>query len=406
MDPAEFRRRTRFVIKLGRSLHECGASSERIERHLTNVAGMLKIQGTFLISPTTFTCAFWEIDEIDQFIHIERVESTQINLGRLWEIDRLVESMDRGQLEFDEAPEKLQEILESPPNYAAAGHAFSWALTGAAFATLLSPNPLNPIAASLISFVLFFIVRTCSTEDRWKPVTVIVGAFVAGFSAAILGEVGINSPFVILSAIIIFIPGLSLAVALTEISMGHLISGSSRLVDAMMTLLKLFFGTLAGIAIAGLLPLPQLDVAWAWAPLPPWRIWPSVAALSVGLGIAFNIPRAKMPWGILAAFVAFGSAKWGEMAFGIYPGLFIGALSLGMFSNSFARVTRGPGSILMTQGMILLVPGSKVYSILTHWASGATILPAESAANAVMAFVSLIAGLLFANALLPARKSL
>ena len=60
----------------------------------------------------------------------------------------------------------------------------------------------------------------------------------------------------------------------------------------------------------------------------------------------------------------------------------------------------------MTQGIILLVPGSKVYSILNHWVSGESILPAESAAKALMAFVALITGLLFANALLPARKSL
>jgi hypothetical protein len=31
--------------------------------------------------------------------------------------------------------------------------------------------------------------------------------------------------------------------------------------------------------------------------------------------------------------------------------MFLGSLSLGLFSNLFARVTRGPGSILMTQGI-------------------------------------------------------
>ena len=112
-----------------------------------------------------------------------------------------------------------------------------------------------------------------------------------------------------------------------------------------------------------------------------------------------------MLWGILAAFIAFGFSKWGELQFGIFPGLFIGALAVGIYSNLFARITRGPGSILMTQGIILLVPGSKIYSILNHWVLGET-LPGESGGKALMAFVTLIAGLLFSNALLPARKSL
>ena len=113
-----------------------------------------------------------------------------------------------------------------------------------------------------------------------------------------------------------------------------------------------------------------------------------------------------MTWGILGALIAFTSSKLGEAGFGMYAGMFLGAFALGIYSNLFARLTRGPGSILMIQGIILLVPGSKVYSILNHWVSGEAILPADSASKALVAFVSLIAGLLFSNALLPARKSL
>ena len=406
LQPEEFRKRTRFIIKLGRALHECGANSERIERHLLNVTGMLGLHACFLVSPTTFTCAFWEDDDIDQFIHIERVETAGINLGLLWEIDRLVESIDRGQVDFIEAPELLQGLLLNPPHYSTAGHALSWILTGGAFATILSPNPLNGLTAATISFLLFLIVERSSSTPSWRPVTLILAAFVAGASAAALSGIGINPPFVILSSIIILMPGLALTVALTEISAGHLVSGSSRLVDATMTMLKLFFGSLSGIALMTFLPPLGPAVSWEWAPLPPWRVWPAIGALSVALSIAFNIPKQKIPLGFLAALIAFGSSKFGEHQFGMYAGMFLGSLSLGLFSNLFARVTRGPGSILMTQGIILLVPGSNVYSILNHWVSGESILPAESAAKALMAFVALITGLLFANALLPARKSL
>jgi len=409
LHPDEFRKRTRFVIKLGRALQECGASSERIERHLSNTCTMLSIHGSFLITPTTFTCAFWEEDEMDQFIHIERAEAGEINLGRLWEIDRLVESIDQGHLDFSEAPDRLRELSQSPPHHSMAGHAFSWALTGASFAILLSANPLNSLASAIISLLLFAMTRLCSNDQSWKPVTLIMVAFVAGFFSAAFAGLGINPPFVILSSIIIFIPGLSLTVALTEISVGHLISGSSRLVDATMTLLKLFFGTLSGIAVVSVLPLAGLTSSWDFGDLPDlpaWRVWPALLGLSLALGIAFNVPRQKMVWGMSAALIAFSSAKLGEAHFGMYSGMFLGALSVGLFSNLFARITKGPGSILMTQGIILLVPGSKVYAILNHWVSGEAILPSESAAKALVAFISLIAGLLFSNALLPARKSL
>jgi uncharacterized membrane protein YjjB (DUF3815 family) len=240
-------------------------------------------------------------------------------------------------------------------------------------------------------------------------VITIIAPFVSGLLASALAAlgIGINVPFVILSSIIIYIPGLALTVALTEISARHLISGSSRLVDATMLLLKLFFGAISGIAVADFLFRGNGVVTAFLPPLPDWKTWPAVAGLSFGLGIAFNIPQRKMLWGLLSAAIAFGAARTGEAWFGMYAGMFIGALAVGLFSNLYSRITRGPGSILMTQGIVLLVPGSRTYMILNHWVSGENILPGASGANqALMVFLALIAGLLFSNALLPTQKSL
>lgn len=407
-DPSSYRQRIRFILKLGRALHECGASSERIEDHLTNTTQMLGINGSFLSSPTTFTCAFWQDDELDQSIHIERLDSPGLDLGRLWEIDRLIESMDEGHCDFSAGIDLLEAISNSPPHYRLFNHALCWTVTGAAFSALLSPNPLNSIAAAVISLLLFAITHLTSGTPHWRPILPILAAFLAGASAVILSAIGmvIDPPFVILSSIIIFIPGLALTIALTEISTSHLISGSSRLVDAAMTMLKLFFGALSGMAVVGFFANPAGSDLWSLAPMPDWRIWPALAVLSLGLCIAFNVPGRKMFWGFLAGAIAFGSARLGEIYFGMYAGMFIGALAIGMFSNLFARITRGPGSVLMTLGIILLVPGSRIYSLLNHWVSGEDILPHISGGKALIAFIALIAGLLFSNALLPARKSL
>lgn len=409
MDPVEFRIKTRFILKLGRALHECGTTSQRMERHLTNVTHMLGLNGSFMISPTTFTCAFWEDDEFDQSIHIERIEPAELNLGRLWEIDRLVESIADGSISLGEGNDQLEKVVNAPPNYSHRANALSWMLMGGSFAALLSPQAQDCIAATVLSLILYFVTRLTSRRTSWKPVLTILAPFVSGLLAGAVAAsgIGINVPFVILSSIIFFIPGLALTVALTEISVGHLISGSSRLVDASMLLLKLFFGAVSGMAVADFI-LDGNDAAATILPqLPAWKTWPAVAGLSLGLGIALNIHQRKLSWGLMSAAIAFGAARSGEAWFGMYAGMFIGALVVGLFSNLYSRITRGPGSILMTQGIILLVPGSKTYMILNHWVSGETILPGANSGNqALMVFIALIAGLLFSNALLPTQKSL
>lgn len=409
MENPEYRRKIRFVVKLGRALHECGATSQRIERHLANVTRMLGFNGSFLISPTTFTCAFWQEDELDQVVHVERVQPADNNLGRLWEIDRLVESIADGKTGLDEGMEELKRLTGAPPNYSLVANALSWVLIGGSFAALLSSASEDVLAAAALSLVMFLITLGASRDTNWGALTMILCPFVSGILAGGLASLGfaINTPFVILSSVIVFIPGLALTVALTEISTRDLISGSSRLVDAVMVLLKLFFGAAAGMAAVHFIWSPPDVLHEALPRMPGWKTWPAVTGLSLGLGIAFNIPPRKMAWGLASAAVAFLAASHGEAWFGMVAGMFLGALAVGLFSNLFSRVTRGPGSILMTQGIVLLVPGSKTYMILNRWVSGQEILPGASSGNqALLTFLALIAGLLFANALLPTQKSL
>ncbi|MDB4537815.1 threonine/serine exporter family protein [Akkermansiaceae bacterium] len=271
---ADFRLRTRFIIKLGRALHHCGANSVRIEEHLGNVTKMLGLKGSFLVSPTTFTYIFWEDDEMEQFTHTERMQLSDYDLGSLWEIDRLVESMEGDHLDLTSALKKLEELSQSISHYTIWEKCLSCVVTGGAFALLLSPNPLNAVAAALVSFALFLIGQLTGSKPGLKAASTIIHAFTAGVLSVALSATGmaLNVPIVILASIIINIPGLALTVALEETSHGHLISGCSRLIDAITTLLKLIFGTLAGIAVANFFVVPSTEPQLALSPLPDLRI--------------------------------------------------------------------------------------------------------------------------------------
>lgn len=407
MEVSEYQKRTRFIITLGKALHHCGAASQRIEKHLGNVAAMLDLHGHFLFTPTGFTCVFWLDDEYDQHVHIERVEPGGMDLGRLWMIDSLIENISQGNIPFEEGNTRLQQLAQSPPLYASWLLGLSWIATGAAFAALLS-NTWNDVIASaglcLVTFLLYLLSKRYS---RLGSLLTILAPFLSGVIAQALYAYGmpINVPFVILSSILVFIPGLSLTVAMSEISAHQLVSGSSRLVDAIMSLLLLLFGAIMGVSTASL--LWSNDVTTAPLLLHPAKTWPAVIVLSLSLTIAFNIPYRKCLWGFFACIVAFAAAKSAGQVFGMITGMFLGSLAVGLFSNFFARLTKAPASVLSTQGIILLVPGSTTYMILNQWVIGTRMLPgAETSSQALMMFVSLVAGLLFANAMLPPRKSL
>ena len=69
----DIKRIKRFIIRLGKTMHEYGTSSYRLELMLTETTHLLGLNGTFLVTPTTMNFVFWEDGSEDESIHIARV---------------------------------------------------------------------------------------------------------------------------------------------------------------------------------------------------------------------------------------------------------------------------------------------------------------------------------------------
>ena len=208
-----------------------------------------------------------------------------------------------------------------------------------------------------------------------------------------------------LSSIIAFIPGLSLTLALSELAARNLMSGTARLMDALMILFKIYFGGVLGIALGKMM---WGEVVFIQPPSTPnWTSWAAVTTLSISLVILFKCRKKDAPWGIISGYVAFGASIVGAEYLGVALGAFVGAFALGIYSSIFSRIMNLPSSIVKLLGLVVLVPGSKVYIGLSNAVSGQTMLNAtDIGSQAFLIFMSLVAGLIFANVALPSRKVL
>ncbi|SHO23551.1 Putative membrane protein [Moritella viscosa] len=255
-----------FIIKLGLALHRCGATSYRIENHLTNLAKFWHIEASFLVTPTAFTFIFSSNPD-EQHTHIVRVKPAGNDLGKLATIDEIVEKVVDSQVTLDQAIELLVEAKQQPGFYGVKTEALGWCVTGGAFAMLLSDSSLDIISSFFFSFLVFILYKLSANSSRLASIVEFFAPFISAILACFIAslEVNINVPFVILSSVIIFIPGLAITVALSEIVNKDLVSGTSKLVDAIMLLFKLYFGALLGITLGNLIwtidPL-VLDVSY------------------------------------------------------------------------------------------------------------------------------------------------
>jgi uncharacterized membrane protein YjjB (DUF3815 family) len=110
---------------------------------------------------------------------------------------------------------------------------------------------------------------------------------------------------------------------------------------------------------------------------------------------------------LLSGFIAYGATVWSSAYLEQGLSTFVGAFALGIYANLFTRIAHAPASLVSMQGLIVLVPGSKTYIGLNSFVSGQDFVQAEHIGQETfLIFMSLIAGLIFANVVMPTKKAL
>lgn len=406
---ASFEIRQRFLIQLGKMLHKFGTPAYRLEGHILEVARVLGIGAAFAITPTLLTFVIWHPDEGVEHTTVARVMPGELDLGSLSFADEIVDAVIQGRMPLEEAMARL-EALEAMPNpYPRWATGAAFGLAGGAFALLMQCTWSNVGWASLLSLLVYAFVlwaeRSSRVQGMLEPLVAMVAALVATFLAVHV-DPHLQVPMVVLSAIIVFIPGLALTLGLAELAARHVLSGTARVMDAVMLLFKLYFGAFLGIVLGERLVGAPAAVALP-VPPPAWTSWLAVAALCSALVVIFRTRPRHAFWGILSGFIAYGASLWGAHHLGLALGAFVGAFAVGLYGNLFNRLLHAPASIASLQGMIVLVPGSKTYIGLNALISGQHMVAnPQLLQQTFLIFMSLVAGFIFSLVALPPKKRL
>jgi len=396
--------RIKFLIDLGRALHSYGIPAHRLEDALGNAATRLGIRAEFFSGPTSLISSFGEPG--NQHTALSRVEPGQVQLDKLVELDEVVEALYRSEITVEEADDRLHIIDKAPALYGPLVTTLAFGLASGSVARFFGGGYLEMGVALGLGLITGMIAvasdRSVTIGRIFEFLTAAVITFIASGLATMVVPVATGP--VIIASIIVLLPGMTLTLALNELGTGHLVSGTARLTGAIMTFMKIGIGAAVGRQAAEFLPGEILDIVPV--ELPGWTLWGCLLITPVALGVLFRARKQEMPWIAVGTMIAYWGSRYGVEFLGPLLGAAVGAFLSGMAANLFARKKRRPAVVMVVPSLILLVPGSIGYHSLTLLMQNDVLSGVDTAVTTMLVAVSLVAGLLLSNVLLPPRNAL
>lgn len=403
-----YRARSEFVVELTRRLHTYGTTAQRLEGAIGKVARRLGLVCEIWANPTGVILSFGggvgrgELENT----RVLRLPPGDVDLGRLSAADAIAEQVLQGQLDVRAGREALL-ALDRPSRRASEAWAVAcFGLTSASVAVLLRTGWAELIVAALIGWLIGLLAQASARRPRLAEAMEALAAFLAAFAAFAVAHyvTPLAVDAVVIAAIIVLLPGLTLTNAVSELSTQQLVAGTARFAGAVATLLKLTFGAVAAMQIGRALGW-QISETTA-APLPETAIWLALLLAALAFAVLFRAARRDYPLVMAAACLSFVVSRYAGATFGSEAGIFFSGLAISAISNLYAKLANRPGAIIRVPGIILLVPGSTGFRSLSFVFERDIYLGLDSAFTVLIVLISLVAGLLFGNLLVPPRRNL
>lgn len=390
-----------FLIRVAELLHRHGTSSHQLERVMEKVARTLGVPSVFLYTPTALVASLGSGE--DERTYMRRVSSGTIDSDKLNRFDEILERLEAREITVTEAAVEMEAAAAAKSIYAPWMIALACGVACASVAVFFNGTALEVWLAGLLGLSIAGL-EFMQAGLKWETGLVFP---VSGFIAAILSLAfarwihPIDDRLVTLASVVVLLPGLTLTIAMTEITVGHLSAGVARLAGASVTLFTLFLG----VAIAWRLGDHWRNIPEVHDQLPAYAQWLATFLAPASFAILFKVPLKLWPIIFGVSLSGFWAAKWGGN-YGVEVGSFLGALVVGCCSNFYARVTDKPAMVPVAPGMLILVPGSLGYRSLTALLDRQTVEGVEFAFGMMLVAMALVGGLLAASAIVPPKRIL
>ena len=410
VESAGYAERIAFVVEVAQHLHAYGTTAQRLEGAVMAVSQRLGLACEPWSNPTGMILSFSDPLRpagVSDTTRVIRLAPGDTDLSKLCEADRIAEDVMAGRVGIAQGHAQLRALDRPASTRARAMQVAGFGLASGAVAGLLR-LPWLDLATAMLLGLLIGVLELAShrrprLQEAGDAISGVVAGFVAILVASLVGPLNLNT--VTIAALIVLLPGMALTNAVNELTSRHLVSGTARFAGALTTILKLTVGTVIAFKVAEIVGLEP--AVRASRPQPDWVEGVAVVIGAFAFAVLFRAHRRDYWLVMVSAASGYLIARFGGLAFGSPAGVFLAAFATSAGGNAYARWVQRPGALVRVPGIIMLVPGSIALRGVINLLQQQDVTAGGDAALAVLnSLAALVAGLLFGNLMVSARRNL
>ncbi|KAK3393298.1 hypothetical protein B0H63DRAFT_15265 [Podospora didyma] len=248
--------RHQYLIKLCRALMMYGAPTHRLEAYMQMSARVLCIEGQFMYLPGSMIISFDDSNTHTTEVKIVRAPQG-VDLGRLRDVHGIYKEVVHDLISVDEATNRLNDVINRGNKFPVWVRILLFGIASAAVAPFgFEGRYIDlPICFILGCMVGFLQLQLVPNNELYANVFEITASVLTSFLSRVFGSIAGGSIFcfsaLAQSSIALILPGYIVLCASLELQSHQIISGSVRMVYALIYTLFLGYGITIGSVVYG-----------------------------------------------------------------------------------------------------------------------------------------------------------
>lgn len=399
-----------LALMAGHILLENGAEIYRVEETIDRICGYYGVnsENAFVLSNGIFLTAGSARESF--FAKVQHIPVSGTHLNKVAAVNQLSREIVEGKHTIQDAYRILEEIRTMPGKK-------RWMQTlasgvgSAAFCIFFGGTFGDSLAAFAAGICLYLYVLWLSVPHLSKIVGNIGGGALVTVVCCLLYLMGVgeNLNFMMIGTIMPLVPGVAFTNSIRDVADGDYISGSVRMLDALLVFFCIAIGVGIGFSLISLVPgsgtlqeMGQLAEGSGSGAMGGIEMFGQLAKEilsavvgTVSFSVLFGVPREYYPY---CGFI--GGAGWLVYCLAelFLPGsgpCFAATAVVILLSRTAAVVKRCPVTIFLIAGIFPLVPGAGVYWTVYHIVMEELFLAVSTGYSAMKEAIAIVMGIVF-----------